>query len=184
MVLDVVTLRNLEIVESRNEKTKHTLFNVINQTVTGMGARLLRAWLLRPSIRRSEIQTRLSAVNELTQTILRDKIRYLLKEVADLERLVGRLNLGTASARDLLALNRSLSKTPSINTSLSDAQSLLLQVLSENIFELHDLRNLIEDSIDENEAQASPDVIFKRVQAFHYFQSNCYLQYKINNRCY
>lgn len=147
MVLDAVTLRNLEIIESRNEKTKHTLFNVINQTVTGMGARLLRAWLLRPSIRRSEIQTRLSAVNELTQTILRDKIRYLLKEVTDLERLVGRLNLGTASARDLLALNRSLSKTPTINTSLSDAQSLLLQVLAENIFELPDLKNLVETSI-------------------------------------
>jgi DNA mismatch repair protein MutS len=147
MVLDAVTLRNLEIVESRNEKSRHTLFNVINQTVTGMGARLLRAWLLRPSIRRSEIQTRLSAVKELTQTILRDKIRFLLKEVADLERLVGRLNLGTASARDLIALNRSLSKTPLINNSLSDAQSLLLQVLSENIFELPDLKHLIEISI-------------------------------------
>ena len=147
MILDQVTLRNLEIVEPRSEKTKHTLLNVIDQTITGMGARLLRSWLLRPSIKRSEIQTRLSAVSELTQTILRDKIRFLLKEVADLERLVGRLNLGTATARDLLALNRSLSKTPNINTSLSDAQSLLLQVLSENIFELPDLRNLIETSI-------------------------------------
>ncbi len=147
MVLDAVTLRNLEIVESRNEKTKHTLLNVIDQTVTGMGARLLRSWLLRPSIKRSEIQTRLSAVSELTQTILRDKIRFLLKEVADLERLVGRLNLGTATARDLLALNRSLSKTPFINNSLSDAQSLLLQVLSENIFELPEMRKLIEHSI-------------------------------------
>lgn len=147
MVLDAVTLRNLEIVEPRSEKTKHTLFNVIDQTVTGMGARLLRSWLLRPSIKRSEIQTRLSAVNELTQTVLRDQIRFLLKEVADLERLVGRLNLGTASARDLLALNRSLSKTPNINSSLSDAQSLLLQVLNENIYELPDLRNLIEQSI-------------------------------------
>ena len=157
MVLDAVTLRNLEIVESRNEKTKHTLFNVINQTVTGMGARLLRSWLLRPSIRRTEIQTRLSAVNELMQTILRDKIRFLLKEVADLERLVGRLNLGTATARDLLALNRSLAKTPSITNSLSDAQSLLLQVLAENIYELPDLRNLIETSIADEPPLNSAD---------------------------
>ncbi len=147
MVLDAITLRNLEIIEPRSEKTKHTLFNVIDRTVTGMGARLLRSWLLRPSVKRSEIQTRLSAVSELTQTVLRDKIRFLLKEVADLERLVGRLNLGTASARDLISLNRSLSKTPAINTSLSDAQSLLLQVLSENIFEIPDLRSLIEKSI-------------------------------------
>jgi DNA mismatch repair protein MutS len=146
MILDAVTLKNLDLVESRGE-AKRTLFNVIDCTVTGMGARLLKSWLLRPSIKRSEIQTRLSAVAELTDAILRDKIRYLLKEVSDLERLVGRLNLGTANPRDLLALNRSLSRAPLINQTLSDAQSLLLQVLSENIFELPDIRNLIEKSI-------------------------------------
>ncbi len=147
MVLDAVTLKNLEIVESSNSKNKRTLINVIDETVTGMGARLLRSWLLRPSIRRSEIQTRLSAVGELTDSMIRDKIRFLLKEVADLERLVGRLNLGTTSPRDLIALKNSLSKTPTINTSLSDAQSLLLQVLSENIFELPKIQRLIESSI-------------------------------------
>ena len=126
MILDAVTLRNLEIVESKGESNKKTLLGVIDETVTGMGARLLRSWLLRPSIKRSEIQTRLSAVSELTDSMLRDKIRYLLKEVSDLERLVGRLNLGTATPRDLIALNRSLSQTPNINSTLSDAQSLLL----------------------------------------------------------
>ncbi|MEO8072064.1 MAG: DNA mismatch repair protein MutS [Acidobacteriota bacterium] len=149
MILDAVTLRNLEIVESRSQSNKQTLLGVIDQTVTGMGARLLRLWLTRPSIKRSEIQTRLSAVSELTDSILRDKIRYLLKEVSDLERLVGRLNLGTASPRDLLALNRSLSQTPNINFTLSDAQSLLLQVLGENIFELPDTRELIQTSISD-----------------------------------
>ncbi|MGI8639511.1 MAG: DNA mismatch repair protein MutS [Pyrinomonadaceae bacterium] len=147
MILDAVTLKNLEIVESRGETGKRTLLSVIDETVTGMGARLLRSWLLRPSVKRSEIQTRLSAVAELTDSILRDKIRFLLKEVADLERLVGRLNLGTASPRDLIALNRSLSQTPNLNLALSDVNSLLLQVLSENIFELPDIRNLIEKSI-------------------------------------
>jgi DNA mismatch repair protein MutS len=71
--------------------------------------------------------------------MLRDRVRFLLKEVADLERLVGRVNLGTASARDLLALNRSMSQVPDINASLSDATSLLLQVLNENIFPLPEL---------------------------------------------
>lgn len=149
MVLDTVTLKNLEIVESKSENNKKTLFGVIDETVTAMGARLLRSWLLRPSIKRSEIQTRLSAVGELCDSILRDKIRYLLKEIADLERLVGRLNLGTASPRDLLALNRSLSKTPDIISTLSDAQSHLLQVLSENIFELPEIRDLISRSISD-----------------------------------
>ena len=150
LVLDAITLKNLEVVESKGENNRRTLFSVIDETVTGMGARLLKAWLLRPSVKRSEIQTRLLAVQELTDSILRDKIRYLLKEIADLERLVGRLNLGTASPRDLLALNRSLSQTPNINLTLSDANSLLLQVLSENIFELPEIRNLIERSISDD----------------------------------
>lgn len=149
MVLDSITLKNLEICESRGENNRRTVINVIDETVTGMGARLLRAWILRPSIKRSEIQTRLSAVSELTDSMMRDKIRYLLKEVTDLERLVGRLNLGTASARDLLALNRSLSQTPNLNLTLSDAQSLLLQVLSENIFELPETRSLISRAISD-----------------------------------
>lgn len=147
MILDAITLKNLEIVESRGESNKRTVLNVIDETVTGMGARLLRSWILRPSIKRSEIQTRLSAVSELTDSILRDKIRFLLKEVSDLERLVGRLNLGTATPRDLIALNRSLSRTPAINSSLSDAQSLLIQVLSENIFELPEIQSLISRAI-------------------------------------
>ncbi len=151
MILDSVTLQNLEIIESRNDdrNKKRSLLGVIDRTVTGMGARLLRSWILRPSIKRSEIQTRLSAVSELTETILRDKIRFLLKEVSDLERLVGKLNLGTVTPRDLIALNRSLSQTPNINQTLSDAKSLLIQVLSENIFELPEIRDLIERSIDE-----------------------------------
>jgi DNA mismatch repair protein MutS len=149
MILDAITLKNLEIVESRKETNKRTLFSVIDETVTGMGARLLRSWLLRPSIKRTEIQTRLSAVTELSDLVLRDKIRFLLKEVADLERLVGRLNMRTATPRDLLALNRSISQTPIINQSLSEAQSLLLQVLSENIFELPVIRGLIEKSISD-----------------------------------
>lgn len=151
MILDAVTLRNLEIIESNDaeKSNKRTLLGVIDTTITGMGGRLLRSWLLRPSVKRTEINTRLAAVSELTDSMLRDKIRFLLKEIADLERLVGRLNLGTATPRDLFALNLSLSKTPEINLALSDAQSLLLQVLSENIFELQHIQDLISNSISD-----------------------------------
>ena len=147
MVLDPVTLRNLEIIESRPETGSRALLSVLNETVTSMGARLLRSWLVRPLIKRSEIQTRLAAVSELGGTIFREQIRFLLKEIADLERLVGRVNLGTASARDLIALNRSLSKVPDINASLADATSLLLQVLNENIHPLPELTDVLGRSI-------------------------------------
>ncbi len=147
LVLDQLTLRNLEIVQGRNENNKQTLLEVIDETITGMGGRLLRSWLLRPSIKRSEIETRQAAVEELLDPILRDKIRFVMKRVGDLERIVGRLNLGNATARDLLALGQSLEQTPVLNDSIRDARSLLIQVLSENIFELPEIRRLITNAI-------------------------------------
>ena len=150
MVLDTVTLANLEIIESRGAENKRSLFGVIDQTITGMGARLLRSWLLRPSVKRSEIQTRQSAVGELMDAMLRDQVRFLLKEISDLERLVGRLNLNTATPQDLLALNRALTQTPKITAALGGVSSLLLQVLAENIFELPDIRELLDSAISED----------------------------------
>ena len=149
MVLDAITLRNLDICSVGTEK-KRTLLDVIDRTVTGMGSRLLQSWILRPSIKRGEIQTRLAAVEELGDPMTRDRIRFLLKEVADLERVVGRLNLASAASKDLLALSRSLAAVPDINLALADASSLLLQVLSENIFELPELRALISSAISED----------------------------------
>lgn len=149
MILDAVTLRNLEIFESRGEKSRNTLLGVIDECVTGMGSRLLKQWVSRPSVKRSEIQTRLSAVTELSDSILRDKLRFLMKDVSDLERLIGRLNLGTASPRDLIALRRSIGQAPRVNEVLADSKPLLLQVLSENIFELPEIRDLIDRAISD-----------------------------------
>ncbi|MEO6656210.1 MAG: DNA mismatch repair protein MutS, partial [Pyrinomonadaceae bacterium] len=149
MILDAVTLKNLEIFESRGEKSKNTLFGLLDECVTGMGSRLLRQWISRPSLKRSEIQTRLSAVTELSDTILREKLRFIMKEVSDLERLIGRLNLGTATPRDLVALQRSIGQAPLVKETLSDAKSLLLQVLVENIFELPEIRELIDRAISD-----------------------------------
>lgn len=147
MVLDTVTIRNLELFEARGDNNKNTVFAILDECVTGMGSRLLKQWLARPSLKRSEIQTRQLAVGELGDSILREKIRFLLKDVSDLERLIGRLSIGTASPRDLLALGRSLRQAPPLNESLADAESLLLQVLSENIFELPEVRDTIERAI-------------------------------------
>ncbi len=163
MILDAVTLRNLEIVDTRGERNKRTLFDVIDQNVTGMGSRLLKQWLLRPSLKRSEIQTRLAAVTELCDTIFREKLRFLLKDVSDLERLIGRLNIGTASPRDLIALNRSIRQAPRITEVLADAGSLLLQVIAENIFELPEIRDLIDRSIaDEPPVNASDGGVIRQ----------------------
>ncbi len=151
LVLDAVTVRNLELVESLAGSSGRSLLDIIDETVTGMGARLLRSWLLRPSVKRGEIEARLSAVDELRASqIKRDKLRALLKEVSDLERLNGRINLGSAGPRDLVAVLRSLEQVPNIRALLSDAQSSLLQILCESTDELPELRALLSKSISDD----------------------------------
>jgi DNA mismatch repair protein MutS len=150
LVLDSITVRNLELVEPLGGANGRTLLDVVDETVTGMGARLLRAWLLRPSLRKGEVDARLAAVDELHAAhINRDRLRALLKGVSDLERLTGRLNLGSATPRDLNGIFRSLEQVPAIREALSTAQSSLLQVLHENLDEMDDVRSLIARSIND-----------------------------------
>ncbi|MDT7602037.1 MAG: mismatch repair protein MutS, partial [Acidobacteriota bacterium] len=152
LVLDSVTVRNLELVESQTQAGRtHTLLGVMDETVTGMGARLLRGWLLRPSVRRGEIEARLAAVAEFHGSqILRDRVRMLLKEVSDLERLIARVNMNTATPRDLSALRRSLDQVPAIRQALSDSEASLLQVLRESADELADVRELVANAISDD----------------------------------
>ena len=149
LVLDSVTVRNLELIATQSGQRGHSLFDVIDQSVTGMGARALKAWLLRPSIKRGEVDARLDAVAELhASQMKRDRARVLLKEIADLERLTGRLNMNNATPRDLLALARSLQQVPALRSAISPASSSLLEILAEALDELPDARDLIVKAID------------------------------------
>ena len=151
LVLDSVTVRNLELVESLAGGSGRSLLQVIDESVTGMGARLLRAWLLRPCVKRGEVEARLAAVEDLfSSQVRRDKLRALLKEVSDLERVVGRISLGSATPRDVCAMLRSLNQVPAIRTVLQDAHASLLEVLLENTDELPDVRDLIARAINDD----------------------------------
>ena len=151
LVLDSVTVRNLELVESLAGGSGRSLLQVIDETVTGMGGRLLRSWLLRPCVKRTEVEARLAAVEDLfASQMRRDKLRALLKEVSDLERLIGRVSLGSATPRDLVAMLRSLNQVPAIREVLRAFDSSLLEVLAENTDELPDIRELIANSITDD----------------------------------
>ena len=151
LVLDSVTVRNLELVESLAGGSGRSLLQVIDETVTGMGARLLRAWLLRPCVKRGEVEARLAAVEDLfSSQVRRDKLRALLKEVSDLERVVGRISLGSATPRDLCAMLRSLNQVPAIREVLRGSEATLLEVLLENTDELPDVRDLIARAINDD----------------------------------
>lgn len=148
LILDQPTVRNLELIEALDGSRARTLIGVIDETVTGMGARLLKQWLLRPSMKLGELNARLDAVEELKNAlILRDRLRTELKRIADLERLMARISLGRANARDLIALKSSADAIPTIKETLADATSSLLEVLAEGLDELQDLRDLIGKSI-------------------------------------
>ncbi|HEY3617990.1 MAG TPA: DNA mismatch repair protein MutS, partial [Candidatus Sulfotelmatobacter sp.] len=122
LVLDAVTVRNLELIEPlfAGSDAGVTLFRSIDCAVTPMGKRLLRSWLLRPSLDLGEIQARLDAVEAgVKEIVAREELRRALDGVLDLERLLSRVTLETANPRDLLALAASLGKIPAIRTALA-----------------------------------------------------------------
>lgn len=163
MILDGATIRNLELVTAIEGSKSNTLLGVLDQTETSMGARLLKQWLLRPSIKLGELNTRLDAVAELRRnTIMRDRVRQQLGKIQDLERLLGRISLGTANPRDLLSLKSSLKIIPDVKLLLEQATSSLLEVLREDLDELSDISELIKQAItDEPPANLSDGGVFR-----------------------
>src|SRR5215467_3894440 len=150
LVLDAVTVRNLELIEPlfAGSDSGETLFRSLDATVTPMGKRLLRAWMLRPSIQPAEIQSRLDAVEEeVRETVARNQLRRALEGVLDLERLLSRVTLETANPRDLLALAASLSRIPAVRLALRPMGSSRLKQLHDGIDELADVSERIEKTV-------------------------------------
>ena len=172
MVLDPVSVRNLELLapifaEDTKGSGPATLIGALDATVTGMGARLLRSWILRPLIDPDAIEARLGAVAHLLQqTVVRGEIRKELRGIQDLERLTSRITLGQALPRELVALRKSLAQLPLLREFTGDRSgsakgSELLRELHDEIDELVDVRELLEKAIaDEPPALATdPGII-------------------------
>ncbi|MBZ5540615.1 MAG: DNA mismatch repair protein MutS [Acidobacteriia bacterium] len=170
LVLDPVSVRNLELVtpifsEDGARGGPATLLAALDETVTGMGARLLRAWILRPRLGREEIEPRLNAVARLKQqTVVRDEVRRELQGILDLERLTSRISMGLASPRELVALRKSLTHLPMLRKFLEPhvtGGTGRLGDLQREIDDLADVRERLERAIaDEPPAQAAdPGII-------------------------
>ena len=173
MVLDAVTTRNLELVEpSAGDDASATLLLAIDETATGMGARLLRGWIVRPEIALDEINARLDAVAELRSgTIVREELRKTLEGILDLERLTSRVTLGVATPRDLLALRQSLERVPGLRKLIaeaspkptgdveapSNAQSGRLSSLREQLDEMTDVCETIARGISDDPPSVAND---------------------------
>ena len=152
LVLDAVTVRNLELIEPlfTGAGDNATLFRCLDCTVTPMGKRLLRAWMLRPSIDAGEITLRLDAAEAMVKDLVaREELRRSMEGILDLERLLSRVTLETANPRDLLALATSLAKLPTVRQSLKHFPADRLQALHAQCDELADLRTRIVSSLED-----------------------------------
>ena len=154
MILDSTTIKNLELVRKLRDGTrKGSLLDIIDFTLTPMGGRLLRTWLLQPLVAVEAINRRLESVNELVEKpIERHNLREKLKDILDIERLTARISLEIAHPRDLVALKKSLQGLPELRKSVALFTSGLLQQVATNWDDAEDIVQTIEESLLEEPA--------------------------------
>jgi len=163
LVVDPVTLRHLEVVESTTGGRAGSLLDEIDRTVTAMGGRLLRQWLLRPLLSLERVRDRLDAVEDFAfKTTERGKFRDTLKSVQDLERLVARTALGSAGPRDLVALKQSLGAVPRVRMIHEEMQAPLIRSLAAELDDVPEVRAAIEAAVIDDPPALARDGGFVR----------------------
>jgi len=152
MSLDGSTKRNLELITSIQEGgTEGTLISILDDTHTAMGGRLLRKWIMRPLKRLKPISRRLNAVEALNVNHeARENLREELEQVGDLERLISRICVGRANARDLMQLKLSLAQVPRIKMQFSQLDEPLLNDIRDRLKLLIEVQERIEKAIQED----------------------------------
>jgi len=145
MEMDLTALNNLEICKNmRDREKKFSLYWVLDRCRTTMGSRTMRAWLIRPLLSCTQIIARHNGVEEFTKTPkLLETVRDLMSEISDMERVTGRVVMGTANPRDLIKLRSSLAVVPEIKAAMRDVKSTLLREQAERMDALPDLCDLI-----------------------------------------
>ncbi len=151
MILDLSTLKNLEIFQNINDGSrKGTLIEILDQTVTSIGGRLLRRWLQQPLLKIPEINKRLNYVDELYKSLfIRNDLRELLQKFQDIERLITKINYGSANARDLIILKNSLELIPLLKE-LNIKDTPLIGDIIINLQSFPEIIHLIEISIKDD----------------------------------
>ena len=149
MPLDASTRRNLELTETiRGRSAKGSLLSILDDTVTAMGGRLLRAWVEKPLLSKEKIEARLAAVEALYQNhVLGEALREKLSRVYDMERLLSKVSYHSLNARDCLSLLRSLEQAPEVLSLLAEISGDALSFLREMLNPLPELTDLLSRAI-------------------------------------
>ncbi len=151
--LDPNSRRNLELTKNLQEGKQHTLFSVLNSTVTPMGGRLLARWIHQPLRSRIDLNQRLDAVATIKETQSYYALKETLRGIGDMERILSRVALLSARPFDLLKLKRAFSSLPKIKTELKPFQNTqLLTTLAHQVNEFKALHQLLNKAIQESPA--------------------------------
>lgn len=151
LIIDSVTIRNLELIKNIATGSKEaSLYGILDLTSTPGGSRLLKHWIIHPLLDIKEVNNRLGATEELNkQTIIRGNIRNSLKNIADMDRICSKISNATVNPRDLLLLLNILKVIPDIKNELQTLSSELINQLQNDIYPSEDVKNLIQNSINE-----------------------------------
>jgi len=151
LILDAASRRNLEITETLRDKNKRgSLLWVLDKTVTSMGGRTLKKWIEQPLVDLEEINKRLDAVGEFKDKFMvRSELRELMEGIYDIERLTGKIVLGTVNARDLVSLRQSLGQIPYVVNILKNCECAMLQKELGRLDLLTDIFDLLSSSIND-----------------------------------
>ncbi len=152
MFLDAATKRNLELIHNlKDASAEGSLLWVLDETLTPMGGRFMRNAVTKPLISPAEIKNRQGAVEAIVEDYeLTEELRTILRKIQDIERLTSRIIAKSASPRDLIALKNSIGHLPRIKKLLISSVNSYINEIGNNIFESHDLKDLIDFSIVEN----------------------------------
>lgn len=152
LLIDATTQRGLELLETiRTREIEGSLLSVLDSTLSPMGARLLRQWLLSPLLDPGDIRHRQAGVQELfSQQVLRTALRSHLKNIADMERISTRVSAGRSNARELVALKDSLEQVAKLKEALKETGSPILKGLWERLDALEEVRVLIRTALVAN----------------------------------
>ncbi|OEH84795.1 DNA mismatch repair protein MutS [Desulfuribacillus stibiiarsenatis] len=151
MLLDGNAKRNLELIETiRTKEKKGSLLWILDKTHTSIGGRMLRSWVENPLQSLSHIESRLDAVEELSNNYcLLSEIKDQLKNVYDIERIMGKLAYGNANARDLAALSKSLLIVPMVKNTIYHCEAKLLKDMNEKLIDISALTDILEKALTE-----------------------------------
>lgn len=147
--IDPQSRRNLELEQNLSGGRENTLLSVLDNTVTPMGTRLLRRWLLQPKRDLTTLQQRQAAIGNLIEQDVIAAVQTLLKPLGDIERIVTRVALSSARPRDFVQLRRMLTALPNLHQSLSNTQARLLKQIDRELGTFPELLELLNRAIIE-----------------------------------